>query len=82
MKKKSSSISKTTSVDYHPVKPHNEHHISTECPVSSKVRQVFHRRNTSRESLDYENGCSICGKKDCCADDHHFSGIIPAGWGL
>jgi hypothetical protein len=28
--------------------------------------------------------CFICGKgkKDCCARDHRFIGIIPAGLGL
>jgi len=26
--------------------------------------------------------CFVCGKRDCCARDHRFIGIIPAGMGL
>ncbi|MBT4288321.1 MAG: hypothetical protein HOJ48_06935 [Desulfobacula sp.] len=26
--------------------------------------------------------CFICGKRNCCARDHRFIGIIPAGMGL
>ncbi len=31
---------------------------------------------------DITNQCFICGKSDCCARDHSFNGIIPAGMGL
>jgi hypothetical protein len=26
--------------------------------------------------------CFICGKSGCCASDHRFNGVIPAGMGL
>ena len=26
--------------------------------------------------------CFICGKEGCCANDHRFIGVIPAGMGL
>ncbi|MDA3790183.1 MAG: hypothetical protein PF503_17035 [Desulfobacula sp.] len=26
--------------------------------------------------------CFTCGKEECCANDHRFIGVIPAGMGL
>jgi len=49
-----------------------------------KIMKVFRRGNTKPEtnnqylsdSIERENECSICGKKNCCADDHRFHGLL------
>jgi len=38
-------------------------------------------RTTNSDSSEKWNqerrdGCSICGKKNCCADDHRFHGLL------
>jgi len=37
---------------------------------------------TEKQFEDITGQCFICGKRDCCAKDHRFNGIIPTGMGL
>ena len=34
------------------------------------------------EYEDITGLCFVCGAPDCCASDHRFNGVIPAGMGL
>lgn len=42
-----------------------------------------HQEWISEQQFEVITGqCFICGKGNCCARNHRFNGIIPAGMGL
>jgi hypothetical protein len=42
-----------------------------------------YRRCVNEDEYETITGlCFVCGKQDCCANDHRFIGMIPAGMGL
>jgi len=42
-----------------------------------------YRRCVNEDEYETITGlCFVCGKQYCCANDHRFIGVIPAGMGL
>ncbi|MFH1153684.1 MAG: hypothetical protein V1793_07705 [Pseudomonadota bacterium] len=57
-------------------KTETDHQPSTKKPVKRENADVFSRLNSFENALEREKGCSRCGKKGCCDDDHRPHGVL------